>query len=149
MPTLKRDTLLTADLARVFDFFSDPNNLTRITPPSLGFRIIEAPSRRLRAGDRIEYRIRVLGVPVRWVTRITEWREGVRFADEQETGPYRRWRHVHEFETVPEGVLMKDTVDYELLFPPFGGLVAGWWVRRQLREIFDYRAEVITSIALS
>ena len=32
-------------------------------------------------------------------------------------GPYKLWNHFHEFIPNKEGVLMKDTVDYEL---PFG-----------------------------
>nr|MDQ3280020.1 TIGR01777 family protein [Acidobacteriota bacterium] len=80
----ERTTRIAAPLAAVFDFFSAPRNLGRITPPEMGFRIVEGPDRRLREGDRIRYRIRVMGVPMSWTTRITLWREGEAFADLQE-----------------------------------------------------------------
>jgi ligand-binding SRPBCC domain-containing protein len=146
VPSLHRTTLLAAPRREVFAFFSDPANLARITPPALGFTIIERPDRPLRRGDRIRYTIRLLGVRVGWTTHITEWVEGVSFVDEQERGPYRRWRHTHRFEERDGGTLMTDEVDYEVPLGAIGWLVTGWWVRRSLKKIFDYRAKVITSI---
>jgi len=146
MATLERETVIAAPRRVVFDFFSDPQNLARITPRSLGFEIVDAPGHRLRAGDRIHYRIRVLGLPLPWVSRITEWREGTSFVDEQERGPYRRWRHEHTLAASDRGVVMHDRVDYELPFGALGRWVAGRWVRRNLERIFDYREEAIASV---
>ncbi len=146
MASLERETVIDAPRHVVFEFFSDPKNLWRITPRSLGFEIVDAPDRRLRAGDRIHYRIRLLGIPLPWVSRITEWREGTSFVDEQERGPYRRWRHEHTLAPANGGVLMHDRVDYELPFGALGRLLAGWWVRRNLQRIFDHRAAAIAAI---
>lgn len=127
----------------VFAFFSDPKNLAKITPASLGFRIISAPDRSLRAGDRIEYRIHLAGIPIRWVTLITDWKELDTFVDSQEKGPYKKWIHRHTFIEKDGGVHMQDQVDYELPLGLAGRLVAGWIVRRQVESIFDYRNAVI------
>lgn len=133
-------------MAEVFDFFSAPENLGRITPPAMRFRILQGPGRRLREGDRIEYSIRVMGLPVRWTTRIVLWREGEVFADLQERGPYRHWLHTHSFREVPGGVEMVDVVEYELPFGVMGSLFGGWLVRRQLDAIFAFRGKVVRSI---
>ena len=133
-------------LDEVFEFFSDPKNLARITPESLGFEILEAPSRKLREGDRIRYRIRLFGVPLQWVTLIEEWHDGHSFVDLQERGPYRLWRHLHEFVEVPEGVRMSDRVEYELPLGILGRVFGGWLVRRQLDAIFDFRGRVIREV---
>jgi len=143
---LQQRIIINAALEDVFAFFSQPGNLARITPPSLGFRIIAAPDRGLRQGDRITYRIRVAGLPVRWVTLITDWVPNVSFTDTQEKGPYKTWIHFHRFTKVADGVLMEDRVDYELPFGRLGEKFGGWFVRAQLRRIFDYRTEVIRSI---
>lgn len=146
MATLERETVIAAPRNVVFEFFGDPHNLVRITPRSLGFEIVDAPDRRLRAGDRIRYRIRLFGIPLPWVSRISEWREGTSFVDEQERGPHRRWRHEHTLAASGDRVIMRDRVEYELPFGALGRLVAGWWVRRNLNRIFDYRAGVIREI---
>lgn len=130
----------------VFRFFSDPDNLARITPRSLGFEIVTAPDRSLRKGDRIRYRIRLFGIPLPWTSHITEWQQGRRFVDEQERGPYRRWRHEHILSDAEHGTLMIDRVDYELPLGRLGSLFGGWWVRRNLRQIFDYRTRAIAEV---
>jgi len=143
---LERETVIAAPRRTVFEFFSDPRNLARITPRALGFEIVDAPDRRLREGDRIRYRIRLLGISLPWVSRITEWRENTGFVDEQERGPYKRWRHEHTLFASNRGVLMRDRVEYELPFGALGRVVAGWWVRRNLERIFDFRARAIGEI---
>ena len=146
MPILERESLIPAPRGAVFAFFGDPANLARITPPSLGFTIVDAPARTLRAGDRIRYRIRIAGIPVTWVTHITEWVEGTRFVDEQERGPYRLWRHEHLLDDAPGGTRMRDRVEYELPFGKAGAALGGWWVRRSLATIFDFRERAIREV---
>ncbi|HET8797477.1 MAG TPA: SRPBCC family protein [Thermoanaerobaculia bacterium] len=143
---LERTTRIDAPLAEVFEFFSTPANLGRITPPSMGFRITAGPERRLQEGDRIDYAIRVFGLSMRWTTRITLWREREVFADLQERGPYRYWHHTHTFRAADGGVEMHDRVEYELPFGFLGRLFGGPIVRRQLDAIFAYRAEAIRNI---
>jgi ligand-binding SRPBCC domain-containing protein len=144
---LERTTTLRAPLADVFRFFSDTRNLLRITPSSMRFRVLSAPDRPLREGDRTRYQLRVAGFPVSWTTLVTEWRENEAFTDVQERGPYRLWRHTHTFrETQPGLVEMHDRVDYELPLGILGRFAAGWFVRRKLQAIFDYRAAAIRDI---
>ena len=38
-------------------------------------------------GTMIEYRLRLHGVPLRWLTRIDEWERDRRFVDRQVRGP--------------------------------------------------------------
>jgi ligand-binding SRPBCC domain-containing protein len=140
---LERTSVIAADLAEVFAFFSAPENLAKITPPDMGFEIVNGPKHPVREGDRIDYRIRILGIPLKWRTLITSWKDGESFSDLQERGPYRYWHHHHTFRTVSEGVEMIDRVEYELPFGFLGNLFAGWFIRRQLTAIFDYRTSVI------
>lgn len=143
MPTLERSQVIPADRAAVFAFFEDPNNLGKITPGGMGFKILKMDEPPMRPGFRIKYRIRVFGVPVTWVSKITEYEPGTRFVDDQVRGPYSFWRHEHTFEDHPEGTLMRDRVQYRLPFGILGASVMGGLVARQLRHIFDYRARVI------
>jgi ligand-binding SRPBCC domain-containing protein len=136
-------TRVAGSLADVFRFFSDPQNLARLTPEAMRFKIRMAPLRPLRRGDRIEYSIRIFGLPVRWTTLITAWRENELFEDLQESGPYRYWLHTHSFRESGVETEMRDRVEYELPFGIFGRLFGGALVGRQLRRIFAYRAEAI------
>jgi ligand-binding SRPBCC domain-containing protein len=81
-------------------------------------------------------------VPLRWESVVSEYAENAVFADRMVLGPYHHWHHRHELRAVPGGTEMRDRVEYEL---PFGllGRAAHSLVRRQLREIFDFRAAAI------
>lgn len=144
--TLRRITLIPADLPRVFDVFKNPRNLEAFTPPWLSFRILSTSDETVREGTRIRYRLSLGGFPISWESRITEYAELSHFADEQLSGPYRRWYHRHTFRAVPGGVEMIDVVDYTLPFGPLGRLVHWLIVRHQLRAIFDYRTKVMSEL---
>ena len=143
---LERRQLVRADLGAVFGFFEDPGNLAAITPPWLGFRVVGASTPRMAAGTRIRYRLRLHGLPLSWESLIAEYDQGRLFADAMLQGPYQSWYHRHEFRAAPGGVEMRDVVDYALPLGPLGRLAHAALVRRQLREIFDYRARAIARI---
>lgn len=132
---LERTQRVPVELERAFEFFADPQNLTAITPPWLGFRIDEAPERAYR-GALIRYRLRIKGVPMRWLTQITEWRPPHTFTDVQLAGPYLLWEHTHRLTRVADGTEIYDYVRYGV---PGGAIVDRLLVRPLLDEIFDYR----------
>jgi hypothetical protein len=143
MYRLDRRQVVGGDVRDVFAFFKSPNNLERITPPWLGFRVLEATDPAVREGTLITYRLRLHGIPVRWQSRIAEFEDNVMFADEQVVGPYRYWYHRHLFRVVPGGVAIEDVVEYRMPFGLVGRLAHALVVRRQLDRIFAYRARVI------
>ena len=146
---LTADTLVNRSKADVFPFFADAGNLEAITPGWLAFRIITPRPLEMRAGALIEYRLRLHGLRLAWLTRIDEWTPGVRFVDSQLAGPYALWHHTHEF--APDGpgaTVMRDTVRYALPYWPLGEVAHALLVRRDLERIFDFRsAEVARRIS--
>ncbi len=105
---------------QVFPFFADARNLEAITPPLLGFRVVTPDPIEMRVGTLIQYRLRLHGVPVYWLTSIQAWDPPHRFVDVQVRGPYGLWHHTHTFEEVDGGTLMRDTVRYAIGFGPLG-----------------------------
>jgi ligand-binding SRPBCC domain-containing protein len=124
--------------AAVFAFFAEPANLARITPVWLGFTVVAAPAV-LEAGAVLDYRIRWLGMPLRWRTFIREWDPPVRFLDVQVRGPYSRWEHRHLFLEEAGGTWVEDRVVYRLPLGPLGRLAHAVAVRAQLDAIWRYR----------
>lgn len=134
--TLETELWLPRDREDVFLYFSRPENLEFLTPPWLHFKLLTSPPAETRAGTRLEYRLRLRGVPVRWVSEITVWEPPHRFVDEQRRGPYRRWVHEHRFEEEDHGTVIRDRVEYAV----HGGALVNWlFVALDLRRIFSYR----------
>ena len=145
---LEREQFLPHPVEQVFPFFADARNLERITPPLIGFRVLGEEPIEMRAGALIQYKLRVHGLPVDWLTRIEEWEPNTRFVDSQLVGPYRLWHHTHTFEERGGGTLMRDTVRYAMPVWPFGELAMPL-VRRDLASIFDFRRDTVEGLLTS
>jgi len=143
----ERVQILPATLDETWDFFSDPGNLVRITPPAMDFRITSAPQDATYAGQIITYTLRpLLGISMAWTTEITHVARPNFFVDEQRFGPYRFWHHQHFFREVEGGVEVRDLVHYLLFHDQLAWLVNRLIVAPRLRKIFDYRSTALQAI---
>lgn len=121
---------------QVFAFFSDAYNLQELTPPFLHFEVLTPAPIPMGPGTRIDYRLRLRGIPIRWQSEITVWEPPYRFVDEQRRGPYRAWIHEHRFTPDGDGTLIEDEVRYDVLG---GALVHTLFVKKDVARIFAYR----------
>jgi hypothetical protein len=143
---LEREQWLPGDPDEVFEFFSDAHNLERITPPHLKFNVLDVSTKPLQEGTLINYSLRLHGLPIRWQSRIEDWKPNDCFVDTQTHGPYALWHHTHEFEPHDGGTIVRDRVRYRVPLGAVGDLVAGSWVRSDLLRIFDYRRVQMMSL---
>ena len=143
---LQREQWIPRPLDDVFAFFSDAKNLAVITPPWLGFRILNPEPIVMRSGAKIVYMLRWHGFPVRWVTEITRWDPPTGFDDVQLKGPYSLWHHSHSFQPIDGGTLIGDTVRYALPLGLLGRLAHACVVKAELNTIFDYRAKQVSEL---
>lgn len=143
--TLERAQVVPAGLEEAFAFFAEPLNLEAITPPWLRFRIVAAPAG-LAESSLLQYRLRLFGLPIRWLTEIVAWRPPRTFTDVQLRGPYPLWEHTHRLTPVDGGTEIYDHIRYALPFEPLAGLVRPFTVERWLAAIFDFRRERIREL---
>ena len=148
MNQLKRTQQLHCDLATAWKFFSSPHKLSFITPKDLGFKVLSPlTDESIYKGMVIDYKVSpVFGIPMSWQTVITQVDYQQSFTDFQQKGPYKYWNHFHEFIPNEHGVLVKDTVDYELPFGIIGTIGHLLLVKRRLQYIFDYRRRVLEAL---
>ena len=135
-------TVVNAPIDQAFAFFSKVGNLGLITPAAMNFRI-EGRIPQMAEGAVITYRVRVGPLPIRWRTRIVSWEPGRSFADVQDSGPYRVWRHEHVFVAQGSRTVMEDRVYYTPRPGVLARLTNRLFVAPRLRDIFQYRADVI------
>ena len=146
---LVREQRVALPIEQTFEIYADAFNLEVITPPFLRFRVVSPAPVLMGVGTLIEYRLRLHGIPVRWLTRIEEWEPPLRFVDRQVSGPYALWHHTHEFETDGDATLIRDRVRYRIGFGPLGSLALRLLVRRDVEGIFDYRRAAMSELIRS
>ncbi len=139
--TLTTEQTIDVSLEKAWDFFSSPENLEKITPTHMGFKITSVVDEKAYAGQIITYKVAVLpGIKTSWVTEITQVKDKHFFIDEQRFGPYKMWHHEHWFETLPNGkTLMKDKISYKIPFGFLGHIAQVVFIKRQLKGIFQHR----------
>jgi ligand-binding SRPBCC domain-containing protein len=146
--TLKRETLVHANITVTWKFFSNPRNLSLITPAELGFKIRTQNLPAEISNDLlIEYSfVPLMGIRRKWITRIKNVQAPFLFVDEQNSGPYRSWIHTHTFKPYHGQTLMIDEVSYVLprIFNASAFLES--IIRNKVESIFDYRKNKIDEL---
>ncbi|WP_379963796.1 hypothetical protein [Epilithonimonas sp. UC225_85] len=142
---LYKEQQLNCDIETAWNFFSAANNLSVITPPEMKFTVLtKLKNDEIFEGMIIDYTVSPLfNIPMKWQTEITHVDFQKSFTDFQQKGPYRLWNHFHEFIPTDDGVLIKDTVDYELPLGFLGDIAHQLFVKKKLENIFDFRHEVL------
>jgi len=146
MHSLTKTTTINRPIQEVFDFFSKAENLNKITPPDLQFKILSPLPILIKKGALIDYKIKINGIPFIWRTEISEWELNKRFIDRQVKGPYKIWIHEHSFEERNGITYMTDYVQF---------LSPGWilepiinklFIEKKVKGIFEYREKILADL---
>ena len=144
---LKTVQNLPIGINEAWEFFSNPNNLSVITPEWLNFKVTSKLPDKMYAGMIISYKVHpVLGIPNTWVTEITHVKEPFYFVDEQRFGPYKLWHHQHHFKETDNGVEMTDIVNYALPFDPISRPLNSLLVEKKVKDIFKFREKKLLGL---
>ena len=146
--SIKTVQKIPVSLEKAWEFFSNPANLQAITPGDMGFKIISRHhGEKMYAGQIIEYTVKpVMGIPVYWMTEITQVKDKEYFIDEQRFGPYGMWHHQHHFREIDGGVEMTDIVHYKNPLWFLGKLANVLFVKNKLKGIFTYRFQKVEEL---
>jgi len=142
---LYREQQINCDIDTAWKFFSAANNLSVITPPEMNFIVrTKLENDEIFEGMIIDYTVSpMMNIPMKWQTEITQVDLRKSFTDFQKQGPYKLWNHFHEFVENENGVLIKDTVTYELPMGFLGELAHSLFVKKKLEGIFGFRHQVL------
>lgn len=136
---IEYQTILKKNIHEVFPFFANAENLDKVTPPWLKFQILMPLPIEMKVGTKVDYQLRLHGIPIRWRSEITEWDPLHKFTDVQLKGPYRFWKHEHFFMAEGNQTKMMDRVEYAIPGWIFAPIVHSLFVKRDLEKIFKYR----------
>lgn len=137
----KAKQFLPVSIDEAWEFFSNPNNLSKITPAWLNFKVTSQLPNKMYAGMIITYLVRpLLNISTTWVTEITHVSKPNFFVDEQRFGPYKFWHHQHIFREVEGGIEMEDIVSYAVPFGMIGRIVNRFIISKKIKEIFSFRS---------
>jgi ligand-binding SRPBCC domain-containing protein len=149
VPTLTFETTVDAPRQRVFDLARSVDCHTDGMASHDERAVAGTATGLLADGDRVTWRARHFGVPLRLTVAVSELDRPRRFVDEQVSGPFARLRHEDRFEAVADGTRMRDRFEFASPVGPVGAavdaLVLGGYMRRLVRSRLDHLARVAES----
>ena len=135
---------ISKDKSAVFDFFSSPKNLEKITLPQFRFQLIEPYPSRIEKNVEMDYKIHIYGLNIKTKTKIVAYKPPDLFVDEEVRGLFHKWRHLHKFQSLAGGTLIEDCINYQL--PYRLNLLAHRIATNRIKEMFDYRRKMISRL---
>jgi len=139
MPVIIMRTRVAAPPARCFDLARDVELHQRSTAASRERAVAGRTTGLLGAGDEVTWEATHFGVRQRLTSRITEFDPPRRFVDEMVRGAFARFRHEHQFLSVPGGTDVVDIFDYTAPLGPLGRLADGLFLRRYMTALLRER----------
>ena len=134
-------------LEEAWDFFSNPNNLGKIMPSDMAFKVVEGATLPLYEGQIIQYSVTPLpAFKTTWISEINHINKPHFFVDTQLEGPYKLLHHKHFLEATPTGTKITDVVHYQVPFGIIGRLLHPIIIKPKLDKIFEYRTQQIKAL---
>jgi ligand-binding SRPBCC domain-containing protein len=146
--TLYAKQIVDKQIDFLWDFFSKPSNLNKLTPEDVEFKIISGKSDDFYEGKIISYKIKPFKlVTLNWITEISKVKEESYFIDKQISGPYKMWHHEHHFKSNNDGTTeIIDKVKYKIPFYILGRISHKIFIKRKLIKIFNFRQKKINEL---
>ena len=144
---IRKEQWVNFPLDQVWDFFSNPANLLKITPLEMNMEIVEKPEGEMYAGMILRYRVAPLfGIKLNWTSMISAVKQGDYFVDEMLEGPFKVWHHLHKFESKDGGTLMIDDLHYRIPLEPLSKPFHPFLVKRELEKMFSHREAAVENL---
>jgi len=151
----KTEFWLPVPLSAAKEFFSDPNNLVKISPTYLNMKL--SGDVVTEEGKEFDISMHPFGLPIalKWTSRIAdviETEDIFEFKDIQVKGPFKSWTHSHRFvagtkkigdaSMAEAGTWFYDLVEYEFSVD-LAGVLDALVLKRILSQMFSHRKKAL------
>jgi len=149
VPTVRIETAIAAPVARCFDLARDPDLHARSVADTAERVVSRTGTGLLGPGDTVTFEARHFGVRQRLTAQIVRFEPPHLFEDRQVRGAFHSFRHLHEFQPIEGGTLMRDTFEYRAPFGPLGAVAERLVLNGYLRRFLTRRAAFLKQHAES
>ncbi len=127
---------------QLYDYHAAPGALERLLPPWENSRVISKEGT-IAPGGKVELKIKLGPIPLRWEAHHIEDIPGRMFKDIQYRGPFSLFQHSHTFTDLEDGAELEDHINFQLPLSSITSLVAAQRIKDKLTRNFIYREHVL------
>lgn len=128
----------------LYNWHSRKGALERLIPPWERTTVIHREGG-IDPGGVVKMRMHAGPIPFTWVAHHVENTPEVEFRDIQHKGPFNRWVHTHRFETIRDGSMLVDEIEYRLPLHRFLPTFIKSHMHKTLQRTFTHRHKVLTA----
>ena len=145
MVAFELETVVRAPPGRVFDVSLDIDVHQASMQRSGERAVAGVTAGMIGLGELVTWKARHFGITWTMTSRIAELQRPTRFVDEQVTGPFASFRHVHQFTPDADGTRMLDRVTFSAPLGPLGRLAERVVLANHLRRLIVGRNAFVTA----
>lgn len=139
MPTFIRRSEMPGPAEALFAWHARPGAFERLSPPWQPVRVLSRTGG-IAPGDTVRLALGPGPLALPWLARHGQMEPGRSFSDEQVSGPFASWTHVHRCLPLDgDRSTLEDEVRYTLPLGPLGALAGGGFVASELTRMFRFR----------
>jgi ligand-binding SRPBCC domain-containing protein len=147
MPLITIETSIQAPIELCFDLARDIDLHLETTVHIRERAVAGITTGLIGLGESVTFEARHFGVKQRLTVRITEFQRPYHFVDEMTAGPFKRLRHLHDFEAVDNSTLMIDTFEYVSPFSILGRIADKLFLERYMQRLLQRRMQHLKQVA--
>jgi ligand-binding SRPBCC domain-containing protein len=136
---------LAIPVEQAFAWYTNLDNVRRMTPPELHLRILRAETP-LKSGSRVLFSIRPKFVPfeINWLLQVEDFQLNHRFSERLLNGPFDYWVHSHDFISQPDGgCQIVDKIEWDRPAFLLRAVASDSYINEKLMETFHYRESIL------
>jgi hypothetical protein len=88
-----RKITIHAPVSAIFAWHAKDGAIKRLMPPWTPVSLVARKGRGIAKGVVVTFKIKILGVPMRWEARHIDYKKNAMFRDRQVKGPFADWEH--------------------------------------------------------
>lgn len=147
MPLIILETAINAPTEVCFDLMRDIRIHTETTAQTNEKAIAGVTNGKIGLGQTVTFEGTHFGFRQRLTVKVVEFERPTLFVDEMIDGNFKSFKHVHEFFSIENGTLMKDTIIWTSPFGIFGNIVDKLLLDRHLTRLVTTRNAKLKKIA--
>jgi ligand-binding SRPBCC domain-containing protein len=147
MPTFKTEIMIDAPIEKVFEFYTNPDNIKESWPHDLVKESENVSGQKSEVGSEMKVEGQYMGKSEEMILEVTQKEQNKRLVTRQIDGPFESWESIQEFQNNGNtSTMVSHTINYKLpTASKVGNFLTGNQAEDKIRQGLEQAAQNVKS----
>ncbi len=147
MPTFKTEIMIDAPIERVFEYYTNPDNIKESWPRDLVKESENVSGQKSEVGSEMKVEGQYMGKSEEMTIEVTQKEQNKRLVTRQIDGPFESWESIQEFQNNGNtSTMVSHTINYKLpTASKVGNFLTGKKAEDKIRQGLEQAAQTVKS----